>query len=234
MPEENLYFEDRKVSEICDAENGQVGLVYEEGSAIPNEVMHKDEWEAGKSDAPNADRQDIFVRSSSNIQTNILEELQNHNMRFDEIPMLLDWLKEALAQVQDRVVNACYGTKDWRSEVGLDMLGDAPDLEGSETADSLAIYLLLKERGVKLNQTQRVMQSAMDMVNRAQIKKLETELGRPIHLWRMDDLQQYIELKSYAENTENPEGAEGQPGGEDPGLGQEPEGSPKPSAEQSA
>lgn len=230
-----MYFEDRKVKEVCEAENDQVGLIYEEGSAIPNEVMHKDEWQAGQSEEPSKDRQGIFVKASNNIQKNILDELLSHNYRFDEIPMLFEWIKEALGKVQDSVVNACYGTKDWRTEVEVGMLGDSPDMEDNETADSLAIYLLLKERGVKLSEVQRVMQGAMNMVNRAQVKKLEAEVGRPISLWRMDDLQQYLELKeSYAEDSEDPQRAESNVGGEDSSVGQDSETSLGQSPEQSA
>lgn len=230
-----MYFEDRKVKEVCEAENNQVGLVYEDGEVIPNEVMHKDEWEAGKSEEPSKDRQAIFVKASNNIQKSILDELLSHNYRFDEIPMLFEWIKEALGKVQDQVVNTCYGTKDWRTEVDLGMLGDSPDLEDGETADSLAVYLLLKERGVKLNEVQRVMQVAMDMVNRAQVKRLESEIGRPINLWRMDDLQQYLEIKEqYAEDSKDSEGPESDAGGEDVGVGQEPETGVGQSPEQSA
>ena len=206
-----LYFEDRKVKEVCEAENGQVGVVYEEGEVIPTEVMHKDEWEAGKGEEPLTDRQLVFVKSSENIQKSFLDTLIAHNVRFDEIPRLLDWLSEAMGQSQDKVVNACYGTTDWRNEVSVDMLGEPPELENNETADALAVYLLLKERGVKLTEVPRLMQSAMNMVNRAQIKRLEAEIGRPVAFWRMDDLAQYLELKkSYAEDKQDPQGAESQ------------------------
>lgn len=202
------YFEDREVSGVCEATNGQIGLIYKEGSAIPNEVLHKDEWEAGQSEQPSQDRQAIFVKSSHDLQTRILQVFEEHNVRFNEIDLTLSWIKSAFDATRDRLLNAIYGTKDWLAELSVDMLGDCPDLEEGETADALAVYLLLRERGIKLRQVNQVLQQVTNMVNRQQVARIEQAVGRPMQYWRLDDLAQYIEAKEYANNQTNTQGTE--------------------------
>ena len=77
-----MYFEDREIENVTEATTGWVGLQYKEGAEIPTEVIHKDEWEAGKSEESSKDRQAIFVKGSKNIQQQILDTLESFKVRF--------------------------------------------------------------------------------------------------------------------------------------------------------
>ena len=209
-----MYFEDREIENVTEATTGWVGLQYKEGAEIPTEVIHKDEWEAGKSEESSKDRQAIFVKGSKNIQQQILDTLESFKVRFQEVGLLFDLINQAMGKTRDKIINACYGTKDWMSELTVDMLGDSPAVEGEENPHALAVYEALKERGVPIKEVGRVLQTAGNLVNRAQVQRLEKEIGRPMRFWRMDDLAQYIELKSYDSNQEDPQRIQSDPGGE--------------------
>lgn len=230
-----MYFEDKEIKEVAEAPTGWVGLTYAEGAVPQNEVMHKDEYEAGKSDVPSNDRQAIFVKSSQDIQRKMLDALIEHNVRYNEVGMLLDWINEAMSKTRDKVLNACYGTKDWQTEATVDQL-PTPDLEEGQPTDALAVFLLLKERKTGLRDFGRVLQAVSNMSVKAQTMKLEEELGRPVNSWRLDDLSAYVELKDYDKSPEDTQGVQsdgGNEGGTVEGVGTDaPEGDgPAPSAQ---
>jgi hypothetical protein len=219
------FFGLKAVKDVVEADNSQIGLTYEDGTT---EVMHKDEWEAGKSEEANPDRQSIFVKSIAPLQKETLDAFHGRNLRMDEIQLVFDWLGESLNKARGTFVSAVYGVKDWMEEATVDHCfqaivksSDASIWNAGDLTD-IEKQVIAAFKDVKLKDVPRTLQRVAQGVQDLQKQALEAAMAKPMADWRMDDLETFIEQHPYVPCAEGGTDVEG----DGDGQGGEAAGSP--------
>jgi hypothetical protein len=215
----DTYFGSKKVTDTVLTTIGQVGLTFDDGTT---EVMHKDEWEAGKDDKPMEDRQKVFVEGTLGLRKSILDEMKAHNLRVDELGLVMDWTMESFNRAKGAFVSAVYGVKDWVDEATVQHCFKAKGGNAWDTGDlnpnEQSVVMLMRD--VKLKDVPRVLQRIGQGIQELQKQALESAMGKPMNEWRMDDLEKYAEEHPYVSDTEVGTVVEGDgdgPRGETPG-----------------
>lgn len=162
------YFGKREVKEFSEPQvmneagemstNGQVLVEYAEG--LPQfEAVEKEEWEAGKSDAPIEDGKwaEWLVKRSLPLRTQIHKAIEQANPRFADIERMLDWVKEGYNMAFKAAVDAKMGTQDFASEGTLTHIFKAYTEAGEDAFKGRTevfkdLMQVLEKHGVKVNQ----------------------------------------------------------------------------------
>lgn len=130
-PMDKTFFGKREVKSIEEPQamteagelvtNGQVLVEYAEG--LPTfEAVEKEEWEAGKSEAPIEDGKwaEWLVKRSLPLRLKIHKAIELANPRFTDIQRMLEWVQEGYNLSFKKAVDAKMGTEDFATEGTLE------------------------------------------------------------------------------------------------------------------
>lgn len=116
---EKTYYNGRLVEKIgivteeVDGEkqtHPQVIVTFADDQSPKAEIMHKEEWEAMKSEAPESEgRSYNFQQATYGIQSRLMRELEGFNLRFSELGPLLQRVQFAHEEILDLAYWGAFG-----------------------------------------------------------------------------------------------------------------------------
>jgi hypothetical protein len=205
------------------AKHSQVAVEYEDGTA---DVVHEDEW-ACRTEEPDADAQGLFVKSTAGLQKEILEAVTAHNIKYDELGRVFDWVVERLNANKDAALSAVLGVDDWKLSATMTHLKEL-DLSKLSEAER-QIVTALSDNNVPLFDAiiGKPWRNVLEQVRLALDAELEKAISKKLQDARLGDINPFAEITYEIQNRKDAQNVEGggQPGevlgqGDDAGNGE--------------
>jgi len=202
----SLWLGDRKVKEygkVALEDVDQVWVIYDDEKKPEAEVVHADEWEL-KTEKPNTDRQEYFVKSIQGIQKNVLDNLVSHNILWQDAQSTMDWVMQALSNVRNELNNKLFKTEHWELELTPQKCLDVLKETGTEVkpADLNPVEKIIYDHLVSTNVPMADIKQGFpavislkkiaEAVFELQVQALEAYIGSPVDRWRLQAIEEAI------------------------------------------